>query len=66
MFESVRTGHAHGVYVPTKRQRQAYAALVDRWLTSLLSAGPGIGSRQELLELTEPLPLVNADGTVSW
>lgn len=65
-FEPVRTGCAHGFYLPSKRQKQAYFELIDRWLTSLLAVCPNSVTREELLEIAEPLPLVNLDGTVTW
>src|SRR5207248_1797981 len=65
-YERVRNGHAHGMYQPNKRQREKYFELIDRWLTSLLAACPDPVTREELLELTESLPVVDADGTVSW
>ncbi len=65
-YGQVRNGLAHGMYQPSKRQREQYFQLIDRWLTSLLAACPDRVTREELLELTEPLPVVNADGTVSW
>jgi len=65
-YESVRTGNAHGLYQPNKRQRQTYFDLIDRWFTSLLAVCPDRVTREELLELTEPLPVMNADGSVFW
>jgi len=65
-YESIRTGNAHGLYQPTKRQRQIYFELIDRWFNSLLAVCPDPVTLEELLELTERLPVVNRDATVSW
>ena len=65
-FESVRTGRAHGVCITSKRQRNNYFALIERWLGSLLKACPESVTREELQALTEPLPVVAPDGSVRW
>jgi hypothetical protein len=65
-YDAVRTGRAHGLYLTSKRERDSYFALIDRWLTSLLAACPEHVTREELLEVTEPLPVVAANGLVSW
>jgi hypothetical protein len=65
-YERVRTGSAHGIYLTSKRDRDRYFDLIDRWLTTLIAACPEKVSREELMELIEPLPLVNSDGIVLW
>src|SRR5262249_30072088 len=65
-YENVRTGRAHAVYRTSKRERDAYFDLIDRWLTAALSVCPDPVARDELLDLTEPLPAVSPNGVVFW
>jgi hypothetical protein len=65
-FDRVRTGRAHGVCLTSKRERNRYFELIDHWLTAMIAACPEPVTREELLELIEPLPQIDADGTVLW
>jgi hypothetical protein len=65
-WERVRTGNAHGMYQASKRQREVYFDIIERWFESLLSSCPNSVTREDLLEMTEPLPVINADGAVVW
>ncbi len=65
-YSAVRTGKSHGLFRTSKRERDNYFALIERWLTALLAACPNGTNRDELLEVVEPLPLVDVNGFVRW
>jgi hypothetical protein len=66
VHEQIRNGRAHSVYRSSRRERNAYFDLIDRWLTAALAVCPDPVSREELSDLNEPLPVVGAKGVVSW
>jgi hypothetical protein len=67
LYDSVRTGRAHSLCLPSRRQREKYFALIDRWLDALLSVCPPAGiTRQTLRSRIEPLPAITEDNRVQW
>jgi hypothetical protein len=63
---SVRRDTAHAVAVPSRRMREKFFRLIDRWFDALLGACPGNVSRDELREAVRPLPLLMPGGTLRW
>ena len=61
-----RNDSAHALSMTNSKFRLKYFDLIDRWLGSLFHACPERVSREELLAIIEPLPIVDEDGSVVW
>jgi hypothetical protein len=58
----VRRDLAHSVALVNPKLRRNYFELTDRWLECLLRCDGSLGTREELLGVVEPLPLLTPDG----
>ena len=64
-WDQVRTAPAHALVVTTKEEKDRYFRLIDRWLDrALATCCPG-ETREGLLAVWDPLPLVDDDGNLS-
>lgn len=61
-----RNSEAHSVCGPSRKRRDDYFRLIDRWLAAAVAASPEQIRVSELLATVEPLPVVSAAGDVEW
>lgn len=66
LLDDVRNDSAHALSLTNSKLRSKYFDLIDRWLDGLFSACPERVSREELLAIIEPLPIVDEHGAVIW
>lgn len=57
-FGPVRRDHAHAVCVGNARRRKKFFEMIDRWLDCMIAACPEVISREQLLGIVDPIPLV--------
>jgi hypothetical protein len=58
----LRRDLAHALALVNPKVRRNYFEVMDRWLDCLLRCDPSVGTREELLGVVEPLPLLTPDG----
>jgi hypothetical protein len=63
---NIRRDAAHSVFICNSKKRKSYFELIDRWLDCLIEVCPTNIYREDLLRIVEPLPLIQADGSVKW
>jgi len=63
-YEQLRNPQAHSYCFTSRKEREQFFLLADRWLNCVLSACPAQTTRNDLLELIEPLPLLSRDGEI--
>jgi hypothetical protein len=61
-YEQLRNPQAHSYCFTTRKERERFFTLADRWLNCVLLVYPGKMTRNDLNELLEPLPLLGRDG----
>lgn len=63
-YDQLRNPQAHSYCFTTRKEREQFFALAERWLISMLTVCPSGSTRNDLLDLLEPLPLIGRDGAV--
>ena len=64
-FFKSRNDSAHAVSSIDERTRLKYFNIAERWLDTLCVACTKCGSRNELIAIIEPLPLIGEDGRIT-
>ena len=62
--EQLRNPLAHSYCFTSRKEREQFFLVADRWLNCVLSVCPAQTTRNDLIELIEPLPLLSRDGEV--
>ena len=63
-YEQLRNPQAHSYCFTNRKEREEFFLVADRWLNCVLSVCPAKTTRNDLLDLIEPLPLLNRNGEV--
>lgn len=61
----LRRDLAHALALVNPKLRRNYFEITERWLACLLRCEPSVGTREELLAVLEPLPLLTPDGRMT-
>jgi len=65
-WNSIRTDPAHAVVLTFANERKRYFELIDEWLNRALAGCCPEETRQGLLSICDPLPLIREDGGLEW
>ena len=65
-YEQLRNPKSHSYCITTRKEREQFFELVDRWLDCVIASSRAIHSRNELLGAIEPLPLVTRQGELVY